>query len=147
MERYGFTNLLLADRDGTDLSNSGQTVIVSRRKHYLMALEGTPSISEVTISDFSNTDSIEMAVPVWQGGVITGVLLADYSLSDFRHIVQVPISGGGGNSMVIDAQGVVIISSEEKSPYHFSVWLQDDATISSEEYTRFTKGLTEEESG
>ncbi|MEG2138921.1 MAG: hypothetical protein RRY64_09710, partial [Oscillospiraceae bacterium] len=88
-KRLGYTQLSLANLDGIAMNSLGGTYHVSNRPHYLAALKGETAVSEVISSGVGSPDCIEFAVPVYENGIVTGVLMAGYTLDTFRDVVQV----------------------------------------------------------
>ncbi|MEG2221902.1 MAG: EAL domain-containing protein [Oscillospiraceae bacterium] len=145
--RFGYTQLSLAGVDGISINSLGNSYHVSNRPHYLAALKGVPAVSEVISSGVGSPDCIEYAVPVYQNGEIAGVLMASYTLDSFRDVLQVNMFDMQGSAMVVNSQGVVVVSQSDAAPYNFSQTLKKDQSVTDEDRLRFTGDISHEKSG
>ncbi|MEG0864443.1 MAG: GGDEF domain-containing protein [Clostridia bacterium] len=146
-KRLGYTKLSLADTEGTSLSSLGETYYVSNRPHYLSALKGESNVSGVVSSGVGSPDCIEYAVPVYQNGTISGVLLASYTLDTFRDILQVSMFDRQGTAMVINSQGIVVINQGNLASYNLFQALKKDRSLNDADRERFISDVSTEKSG
>lgn len=145
--RFGYTQLSLANTNGISLNNLGDIYNVSNRPHYLSALKGESAVSGVISSGAGNPDYIEYAVPVYKSGTIAGVLIASYTLDTFCDILQVNMFEQQGNAMVVDSQGVVVVNNSVADSYNFFHTLKKDKSVSVAENKRFVSDISSGQSG
>ncbi|MEG2284567.1 MAG: GGDEF domain-containing protein [Eubacterium sp.] len=146
-QRYGYTQVALANTNGISINNFGNVVNVSNRPHYLEALKGESVVSEVISLGFGSPDGIEYAVPVYKNGTIAGVLMASYTLETFRDLLQVSIFDQQGSAMVMDGQGVVVVNQSDAKSYNFFQTLKKDQSVSKEDMNRFMSDVSSGKSG
>ncbi|MEG2679412.1 MAG: diguanylate cyclase, partial [Oscillospiraceae bacterium] len=145
--RLGYTQLSLADTNGIAMNSLGGTYHVSNRPHYLAALKGETAVSEVISSGVGSPDCIEFAVPVYEDGIVAGVLMASYTLDTFRDVVQVNMLNMQGSAMVVDSRGIVVVSQDKDASYNFFQTLKKDRTVDTTAQKSFMDAVSAGERG
>ncbi|MEG1811788.1 MAG: EAL domain-containing protein [Clostridia bacterium] len=136
-DRFGYTQVSLTNTQGLSINNLGSTYRVFDRPHYLSALRGESVVSGVFSSGVGGPDCIEYAVPVYEDDHIAYVLMASYTLDTFRDLLKVNMFDQQGGTMVINSQGVVIVSQADTGSYNFFQTLKTDPSVKAEDRDRF----------
>ncbi len=112
IERYHkFGNISVVDIHGLGLKSDGMYVDVSDSEVFYSALEGKSSISNPSPSRFDNQNVVKMSTPIYEGTMIVGVLLAEYSV-DYLNNLLLPSFDGDGYAFVIGEDGDMIAKTE-----------------------------------
>lgn len=112
VNRGGFSAMVVCAPDGTSLSNEGVSVNLAHRNYFQKALQGKINISEPFYSTLSGEKTIVMAVPIYKGATVVGVLFGTYPLAtagtqllDFTYYSD-------GYGFIVSPDGAIILSSE-----------------------------------
>lgn len=107
VETYGFTSANLLDtrgislKDGTDFSD---------RDYVISALKGTPNVSDVTLSKYTNTYGVSIAAPVYNAAKrITGVVYFRLDIDFMMDVIRNISISDNSYAYLVDKKGNIIV--------------------------------------
>ncbi len=83
-----FENLYYIDLNGVGISLNSEVFDFSNNKAFLQALEDDFHINEPRVSTISGSMVFDVAVPVTQNDIVTGILLCEVPISDLYEIMD-----------------------------------------------------------
>lgn len=100
--------------NGYTYYTDGTVRLMSDRSYIQEALSGKAKISGVIISRVTRQPEIELAIPVFREGMVTGALVARMEANSLSNITKDIVYGENGYSFMIDGKGTVIAHPESK---------------------------------
>lgn len=110
IDTYGFTSANILDKDGISLKDNTD---FSDRDYVQKALAGTPNISEVTLSKYTNTYGISVAAPICSGNAINGVVYFRMDIDFMTDILKGVHISNNSYAYLIDQDGNIIVHPSE----------------------------------
>ncbi|MEG2000041.1 MAG: diguanylate cyclase [Evtepia sp.] len=108
----GFTKMAACDLNGISLSNEGFMTDISHRDYFKKACNGEAYVSQPLTTPSSDEESIIIAVPMRDHGVVTGVLLGGYPLTVAGDHLLDTSYYSQGYGYIVAAEGTIILSSD-----------------------------------
>ena len=110
-----FSNIGLLGIDGIGFDVDGNEINRADRDYFKKAVERRkPVISEPVVSSITGKIVVVIAVPVMNGGVMTGVIAGTVGLSNFDETLASLATYKTGQLVVADESGLVIIHPNEQ---------------------------------
>lgn len=110
IDTYGFTSANILDKNGISLKDNTD---FSDRDYVQKALAGTPNISEVTLSKYTNTYGISVAAPICSGNSINGVVYFRMDIDFMTDILKSVHISNNSYAYLIDQDGNIIVHPSE----------------------------------
>lgn len=137
----GFVDLV--DLDGTVYTN----VDFSEMDFFLTALEGGDGVSETRLSSVTGFDVNYYATPVYQDGVMKGVLCAVNPGTTFFNIVNVPVFQGEGYFLVTDSIGTIVLPGEHEVTADYTSNITQALVFDDSEKAKLLQAMASGDSG
>ncbi len=110
-----FTNISFADSEGTRWNYKGEKSSIASRNYFSKVMnEGVPAISDVLLSGDTGKLAVVIAVPVFDGQNVVGVLYTTKIIEDIQNIIKESIIGKTGRLFMFSELGVSIADSHSK---------------------------------
>lgn len=125
------SSLVYTDINGMSTSATGESVDISGRGYFRLAMQGISNISERLISRLDGKDIFALCVPIIHEEKIVGALHKYYTPQEMYALCSVSLFAEKGFSYIINSQGYILISSEnsqynrESDNYYRIVYLSD----------------------
>ncbi|MCR5725707.1 MAG: sensor domain-containing diguanylate cyclase [Treponema sp.] len=115
-KRFGeFKRFSVATATGENIGNDGNIVEnVGACDYFLEAMQGMSSVSSDVLTDSDGERVMVLAVPVWQGDAVVGVITGTFAYSSLDGIFAVDAFGGDSYSFLVDPSGRILVSSENE---------------------------------
>lgn len=109
-KRTGFTAFSIAELNGdsTIYNQTGQKINVSDRDYFNKALKGETNITDVFVSIESNDTLLVIATPIYENGIISGVLYGSKTGTELSHISVEVGYGESGYGYIINNLGTTV---------------------------------------
>lgn len=104
----------LALDDGTAIFLGGETLDVSGRNYYKIAMQGTENISERIISRLNGEDIFVISVPLESDGKVIGTVQRSYTPDELYEICSLSLFSQKGDMYIINNQGYILFSSQKE---------------------------------
>ncbi len=104
--------LFVANADGVATMSTGETVDVSGRKYYRIAMQGDTNISDKLIARTNGDETFIISVPLVDNGTIIGTLQRFYSPEDMYNLCSISLFSSQGYMYIINSDGYILISSQ-----------------------------------
>lgn len=116
VEQKGFLRMGIADENGEAYTTDGVSLNIGDRDYFQKAMEGTSNVSPNLEDKLEHTIGIVVyAVPIYQDGVVSGVLFAtDYTQNIVQLISNITFSGGE-NAIIFTQNGTILASGRDLS--------------------------------
>lgn len=108
------SSLFCASPDGEAIYSKGQTINIKGRNYFRLAMEGTPNISERTISRMDGEDIFVISVPIFSYDLIIGTLQKQYTPQEMYNICSLSLFSEQGYMQIINSDGYILISSQQE---------------------------------
>lgn len=105
--------LFIAGKDGIALFPDGDTVDVSGRNYYKLAISGSQNISDKIVSRKTGDEIFVISVPVESDAKIIGALQKVYTPDEMYNICAVSLFSDQGYMSIINSDGYILISSRQ----------------------------------
>lgn len=113
--------VFVADRKGKVTWKNGDTMDISGRKYFRIALSGTANISDKSISRIDGADIFIISVPLIYQDKIIGTVQRIYTAKEFYEICSPSLFSAQGFIFIINSEGYVILHST-----HPGCWATSD---------------------
>lgn len=130
------TNILfVADRTGKVVWKNGNTLDISGRTYFYIALSGTGNISDKSISRIDGSDIFIISVPLLYQNKIIGTLQRLYSSQKFYEICSPSLFSAQGFIHIINSEGHIVLHSVHPNCWQVSDNYYQDLIINGNEST------------
>ncbi len=113
-EENSFERMAIIDRDGLSTYEDGIQKDVGGREYFQKAMKGQRTLSDPIDSKVDGNRRVIMAVPVFQGEVVSGVLGGSYDVGFLSHLLFEDLYDGAGYTMIVMSSGSVISCDKEE---------------------------------
>ena len=101
----------IANADGMQIVRTvGDCVDVSDREYFTEAIQGKTFISNIQVSKSTGTLMFTIAVPVYNGTEVIGIVQRNYDAADLRHLLTDTVSSSE-DGLIADRTGLVVAHS------------------------------------
>lgn len=114
-DKSGLQLLAIISPDGTSTYSSGEQRSVAGRKYFQKAMAGERALSDPVISKIDGTSRIILAVPVFRGNEVVGVLGGSCDVSSLSYLLFSDIYDGSGYISIVSADGTLISCDTSKN--------------------------------
>lgn len=129
IDDYGLKNnssqIFVANKNGIITLRDGQSLNISGRHYFRLALTGVSNISERTISRIDGEEYFLISVPLYVAGKVVGSIQKAYSVPDFLQLCALSLFSSQGYMFIINSEGYTILHS-----------IHDNCTTTSDNYLR-----------
>ena len=112
-----YRRLSLADTEGNAVTTDGKKLFVGDREYFKEAMKGEAFVSDPIISRVDGKTAICFAVPIAEGGKVTGVLYATYNADVLSLMTDKIKLKDNGSTFILNKYGN-IIAHEDRSLVH-----------------------------
>lgn len=109
-----YDNIYVIWPDGSTLTDRGERPQLAERDYFKLAIQGNANIGTPIISKTSNTMVAPIAVPIFQGQQIVGVLGASLKIHELIEVVNQVKVGETGYAYLIDNEGLFVAHPENE---------------------------------
>ena len=110
-----FKRIAVANTSGMTINYNGKSSgNIMMKDYFKKALKGKPQISSTISVDEDGENVLTLAVPIFQGQKVVGVITGTFSYSVLENIFSVDTFGGSGYNIISDKTGNILIGT--KSP-------------------------------
>lgn len=104
-----YLNFSIISSNGFMYDGSGNGMAdVHDRPYFIRAMQGEQVVSKVYKNEINDADAILLATPIYDDGVIKGVVVARYEITAFISLVGNSQYQGHGTTMIMASDGTVI---------------------------------------
>ncbi len=107
------SRLFIAMPDGTAFFSSGESLNISGRRYFQLAMEGSVNVSDRFVSRLDGDERFVISVPILKGGVVIGTLQKFYSPEQMYALCSVSLFSSQGYMCIINSDGYILISSSQ----------------------------------
>lgn len=108
VDSTNFERVALIETDGSSHYNNGALSNVSSRRYFKEAVLGNHSVSDPIQSKIDGETRIILAVPIYKGEDIIGVLGGSYDVLNLSHMLFEDLFHGIGYSIIVNKYGEVV---------------------------------------
>lgn len=105
--RYG-----VGDLHGVMHFGNHQAMDISQRDYYKTVMEGKEAISDVLAGGWNGKDSVVLAVPIYRGSQVKGLVCIEYTTLELGKLLNTTQTKNAGASLVFTKEGKVVASYE-----------------------------------
>lgn len=109
---HGNENNFVANTSGIATFVGGETLDISGRKYFQLAIAGTQNISDRVISRISGEEVFIIGVPIKYQGEIVGTLQREYTADKMYEICELSLFSSQGSMSIINDDGYIILDSQ-----------------------------------
>ena len=113
-QRAGHVRMGIADLNGTITYSNGATSTIKDLAFFQEAVAGNPSFSDPIVSEADNSLTVFFAVPIYNEGQISGVLVAIRDGNALSKITDQLVFGETGEAFMINKEGTTIAHKDRK---------------------------------
>ncbi|HZK44542.1 MAG TPA: methyl-accepting chemotaxis protein [Syntrophomonadaceae bacterium] len=103
-----YDNLFVAKLDGSAITNVGESIDVSERDDFQKAIKGETVFASPIISAVTSNVVVPVAVPIYNGGRIEGVMFGSVQTDILTDLVGNITVGETGYAYVINQEGIAV---------------------------------------
>ncbi len=115
LDRYRRMNI--ADTEGNAISTDGCRINIADREYYQIAMSGKSNVSDPLKSRVDGSMVIIFAVPLYNGGKVSGVLYVTYDANEISTITDKIKLSDGGYTFIINNEGNIIAHENRQLVY------------------------------
>lgn len=108
VQRSGHLNMLISDKNGNAKNTLGETTNISDREYFIDALSGKRAVSDPIVNKIDNSVVVCYAVPIQDGGVVKGVLVAIRDGNELSEVTKDVKYGKSGEAYMLNGEGTTI---------------------------------------
>lgn len=146
-KKNSFIRMAVTGVDGIGYTQDGEKLDISDREYFIKGMQGENSITQVLISRIDGKESIILAVPIYRGFQIIGVLRSVYQLEQFTELLEIESIDNTGLTFIIQGDGIAIsrpeVLGEEDNFFNF---LKTSDMIKEETLSQFKECIKNKES-
>lgn len=121
MSEY-YENLILIWPDGTGITNQGKTLNLSDRDYFQAALKGERVVKAPLESRITGNTVVPLAVPVYRGHKLVGVLAATLKNDVTEELVNKIKVGESGYALLADRNGLCLVHPDKKQVMKLNIF-------------------------
>ena len=120
-----FKRIAVANTSGMTINADGKSSgNIMMTDYFKKAMQGTAQVSSNISLDEDGEKVLTLAVPIFQGKKVAGVITGTFSYSILDNIFAVDTFSGSGYSFLVDSTGRILVGSQSKQRLCFSEnWL------------------------
>ena len=120
-----FKRIAVANTSGMTINADGKSSgNIMMTDYFKKAMQGTAQVSSNISLDEDGEKVLTLAVPIFQGKDVVGVITGTFSYSILDNIFAVDTFSGNGYSFLVDSTGRILVGSQSKQRLCFSEnWL------------------------
>lgn len=108
IEEQGYIKIGISDLKGNIIFSNGKNTDISDREYFELASKGTANVTDPMMSSTEGVIVVVYAVPILEGGDVTGILTVTTDSSELSNMVNEITVGESGKAFMINSEGVKI---------------------------------------